>query len=334
MTSFIKKKIDVIMQLAGNKTFNNMGDNTVTLTGLRVETQLSQVGGIGQGSKATIKIYGMTQSDMNKLSVIALGNGQNVYTNQNRITILAGTDGDMTKVYEGCIMSAWADYSSLPDVPFIISAVPLVAEQNKPAKAHSWQKGYDLATALSELAGEMGISFYNVNVHKQMENTTLQGDLVSQADTLVKTYGIYSQIEFNMMTIAEYGTPVDQTIIEINPDSGLIGVPSVSSKGVSITTLFNPNYKAQGTVNLKSLLSQTDGKWRIVTVSHTLESEKPNGSWFTTMSLVSYGGTLNQSQANAQDGTQTTSTDNGNTTATYTVSDTSGENNANTTPTV
>lgn len=302
MTSFTKKKIDVIMQLAGNKTFNDMGDNTIHLTGLRVETNFSQVGGIGQSSKANLKIYGMTQSDMNKLTVIALGNGQTVFTNQNRITIMAGVEGDMTKVYEGCIMSAWADYSSLPDVPFIISAIPLVVEQNKPAKAHSWQKGYDLATALGELAGEMGISFYNVNVNRQMENTTLQGDLVSQAETLVKTYGIYSQVEFNMMTIAEYGTPVDQTVIEINPDTGLIGVPSVSSKGtISVTALFNPNFKSQGLINLKSLFSQLDGKWRIVTISHVLESEKQNGSWFTTLSAVSWGGITNQAQANVQD---------------------------------
>lgn len=302
MTSFTKKKIDVIMQLAGNKTFNDMGDNTIHLTGLRVETNFSQVGGIGQGSKANLKIYGMTQSDMNKLTVIALGNGQTVFTNQNRVTIMAGTEGDMTKVYEGCIVSAWADYSSLPDVPFIISAIPLVAEQNKPAEAHSWKKGYDLATALSELAGEMGISFYNVNVNRQMENTTLQGDIVSQATTLVNTYGIYSQIEFNMMTIAEVGTPVDRTVIEINPESGLIGVPSVSGKGtISVTALFNPNFKAQGLINLKSLFSHLDGKWRIVTVSHVLESEKPNGSWFTTLSAVSWGGLTNQAQANAQD---------------------------------
>lgn len=301
MTSFSKKKIDVIMQLAGNKTFNDMGDNTLTLTGLRVETQLSQVGGIGQGSKADIKIFGMTQDDMNKLSVIALGNGQTTFTNQNRITVMAGIDGDMTKVYEGCIISAWADYSNLPEVPFIIKATALAYQQNKPAKAHSWQKGYDLATALGELAGEMGLSFTNINVNRQIENTTLQGDLVAQAETLVRTYGIYSQIEFNMMTIAEYGTPVDQTIIEINPDSGLIGVPSVSSKGLSITTLFNPNYKAGGTINLKSLLSQTDGKWRIVSINHNLESEKQNGSWFTTMSIVSFGGLVNQAQANAQD---------------------------------
>lgn len=327
MTSFSKKKIDIIMQLEGNKTFSDMGDNTVSLTGLRVEANFAQVGGIGQGSKASIKIYGMSQNDMNKLSVIALGNGQTTFTSQNKITVLAGVEGDMTKVYEGVMFSAWADYSNLPEVPFIIQATALADQQNKPAKAHSWEKGYDLGTALGELAGELGLSFYNMNVNRKMESTTLEGDLVRQAETLVSTYGIYSQIEFNMMTIAEYGTAVEHTIIDVNPESGLIGVPSVGSKGLSINTLFNINYKLSGTINLKSLLSQADGKWQITSVNHNLETEKQNGAWFTTMSIVSFGGLVKQADTNAN--TQTVATVDGGTTATYTV----GDSNANTAPT-
>lgn len=301
MTSFSKKKIDVIMQLAGNKTFNDMGDNTLTLTGLRVEANLAQVGSVGQGSKATIKIYGMTQSDMNKLSVIAMSNATNTFVDQNHITVMAGIEGDMTKVYEGAIFSAWADYSSLPEVPFIIQATALADVQNKPAKAHSWQKGKDLAEAIGELASEMNLSFTNINVDRKMENTTLEGNLVNQLETLTSTYGIYSQIEFNMLTIAEFGTPVDKTIIEINPETGLIGVPSVGSKSISISTLFNVNYRMGYTINLKSLLSQLDGKWLIGSISHNLESEKPNGAWFTTLSANRVGAYQNKAEASSQD---------------------------------
>lgn len=134
MSSFSKKRIDVIMRLSNNRTFNDKGNNTITLKGLRVEAQISNAGAIG-ASSASIKIYGMTQSDMNKLSVIAIGNNQNVYTAQNYIELYAGDDKKMSKVFEGNIFQAWADYSGLPEVPLVIQAKPLVVAQTTPAES-------------------------------------------------------------------------------------------------------------------------------------------------------------------------------------------------------
>lgn len=290
MNSFTKKKIDIVCQLANNQTFNDMGDNTLNLTGLRVEANIQQAGGMGQGSKASIKIYGMAQSDMNKLSVMALGLNKPIFTNQNRITILAGFEGDMTKVFEGCISSAWADYGQAPEVPMIIQATPLYVQQHKPTEAIAYEHEFDIGEAMSVFAEKMGLSFINVNVHRKHPRQTFSGTLVDQAISLAKSAGIYNKIEFNTMTIAEYGTPVNRTIIEINPSTGLVGYPAIGAGGIFVSTLFNPNYTLQGIVRLSDCpIEPCNGRWLVKSLSHVLESEKPNGAWFSNMDLVALG---------------------------------------------
>lgn len=303
MTSFTKKKIDVTLQLANNKTFNDMGDNTLNLQGLRVEANIKNVGAIGTGNSASFKIYGMSQDDMNKISVIKLGLQQLPI---NYIQVSAGDADNMTKVFDGVITSAWADYSSIPDVPLVIQARISYDKQMKPADPTSWDGEFNVGDGMALLAAKMGYSFTNVNVEQKHPSMTLKGTLLEQAKTLANSAGIFMMIEHNhLMTIATKGTPLTRDIPLITPETGMIGYPSFNENGLSVTTLFNPEIKMANNVEINCPLELANGKWYVRQISYMLESEKQNGAWFSQVELTPVKISPTANQTNEQNATST-----------------------------
>lgn len=70
-TSFIKRIINVSFQL-GTGSFGGSGYNQIGLKGLRVIAQIDNAGHPTPGATALIRIFGMTFSQMNELSVAGL----------------------------------------------------------------------------------------------------------------------------------------------------------------------------------------------------------------------------------------------------------------------
>ena len=72
----------------------------------------------------------------------------------------------------------------------------------------------------------------------------------------------------------------------VSPQTGLIGYPTNWMLGVAAKCLFNPNLYTGCMVQLSSSLSFANGTFQAISVSHHIESEMPNGKWFSTFNGV------------------------------------------------
>ena len=66
-------------------------------------------------------------------------------------------------------------------------------------------------------------------------------------------------------------------------NSGLVGYPGFDGVGVTFKILFNPAVLFGGRVKLETDIVRAAGVWVVSSVAHNLESEKPDGAWFSTI---------------------------------------------------
>lgn len=275
MSSFSRKKLDVKLVLA-NGAFN--GDNNVLeLSGLRVVLEAKKVGTLGLGTKARIKIYGMSQSDMNRMSLLAWNQAQ---VQKNVIVVSAGQGQQMTEVFSGQIVQAWADYSAMPEVPMVFDAIPGFYEQLQSAPPTAYQKPFSVAAAMATLAGQMGYMLDNNGVDKTIRRASFRGSLMEQARRLAEMADIALIVQEGMLIISPKGVPMPGDVPVIAPDTGLIGYPAFAKNGISLSCVFSPSIKFQSLISVETDIEPAKGEWIVTSLSYTLESEKPGGPWF------------------------------------------------------
>lgn len=277
MSSFTKKKLTAVISL-GKGQFGQDGANTLTLKDLRISASIDKAGGISQGT-AQIRVWGLRQVDMNQLTMLSFHPLQFA---DNKIQILAGEDGgSMSSVYQGSILSAWGDYQSSPDVPLEIGAMSGYFNQLKPVEPNSFKGTTDVATIMQMLASKMGYTFENNGVQINLASPYLAGSAMDQARAVQQAANIEMGIDENILYIAPKGMGRKGQIPLINKDTGLRGYPAFDTMGISFETLFNPGILFGGMIKIQSEIATANGQFRVVSVGHLLESEKPGGAWFT-----------------------------------------------------
>ncbi|HDR8932812.1 baseplate hub protein [Burkholderia vietnamiensis] len=278
--AFTKKRIDVTLSL-GTGTFGESGANTVTLTGLRVQAMIRAVPGDSM-PHAQVRIYGLPLSMMNQLTSVGLINAS-VRTN-NKILVAAGDEENgMASIYDGSIKESWGQFEGMPDVTLNVIGVAGAAAALKPVSALSLPGVADVATIMRGLAQTMGMDFENNGVQVQLSNPYLPGTALMQVKACARAADIYYTIDRNVLAIwpksGARRRAVDTPVI--SPETGMAGYPTFSSNAIQATTEFNHNIIPGGSVRIQSSLTPATGVWYVSEVVHTLESETPNGQWFT-----------------------------------------------------
>jgi hypothetical protein len=301
-TPYIQRKIDVTIKL-GEGNFGDEGFNTVTLRGLRVQSTISRVQ-LAQPQCET-RIYGMS-FDMMKM----LSNWGRKYDAQrnNILQIEAGDDlAGMTQVFAGTITDAFFDGESQPDVAFQIQAFEGDHLRLKPAPPVSVAGTVDVATVMSSLAKQMGVEFEDHGVTAKLRDIYYPGTALNQVRRMATDAGINYTLENNVLAIWPRGVARDTgTIPLISPKSGMRSYPKFNEKGIIVTSLFRDILLGQKIAvqsslwakPRKNLVKQTTPEpqpvytnyYTVYALEHTLQSEMPNGPWFSTFmaSTTSY----------------------------------------------
>jgi hypothetical protein len=285
MTQYAKRRIDVTIN-AGKGQFGDDKGDDVTLTGLRVAANVSYAGGHAQ-AQAQVRIYGLPLTMINQLT--GLGPFASLEMRRNTILGAAGdVDGRMSTVYQGSIIQAHGDFDGAPEVAFDIIALAAAVDAVKPVGARSYIGAVDAAVMMKDLADTMGLAFENSrNLSVMLTNQYLPGCALQQVKDVAEAAGIGYSVEYGKLAIwpknsyRELGES-----IEISPDTGMVGYPSFASQGISVTTLFNPDLVLQRKVRIKSSLTPANGEWVVYSVAHSIESETPNGQWFTHVNCM------------------------------------------------
>lgn len=274
-----RKRIDVTITLAKGRFGEEVGD-TVTLTGHRVHCYIAASGGEAQG-KCHCVIYGLPLSTINQLTTIGPTHYQ--IANKNSIQIAAGNDGEVLHtVFTGTIFDAQGTFNEAPDVGLSITALSGLHALTKPVGATSFKGAADVAQIMEGFAKDAGWTFKDGGVKVTLSNPYFPGTTLEKIRSCARAAGIRYAIEKDVLSIWPDGGNADTEEIRLTPKTGLIGYPEFSSAGISLDTEFQPAAELGGLITLEgSQLPMANGKWNIYTVTHSLESETPNGQWVT-----------------------------------------------------
>lgn len=278
--SFTKKRIDVTVTL-GTGQFGDSGSDTVTLTGHRVHMGMQAFGGDAM-PQSQIRVFGLPLDMINQLTTVGPINAAVRFN--NKVLVAAGDDETgMQTVYSGAIDSSWGEFESMPDVPLNIMALGGLDAALKPVGALSYPGSADVATIMQTLADTMGLAFENNGVTVQLSNPYFPGTALTQVRTCARAADIYWTIDRGTLAIWPKNGVRGGDVPLISAATGMRGYPTLSSNGLGLTTLFNPQIKPGGVVQVESSLQVACGQWRVMQVWHSLQSETPNGAWFTQL---------------------------------------------------
>lgn len=279
MQSFSNKKSLLTRIILGTSSFDEAGNNTITLEGFRTVAEIDKAGGV-QMSTLRAKIYGVKQNDMNAITTLTWRPRSLI---PNRIEIYAIDGAAQTLVFAGNIVNAWGDYNAMPDVYLHIQAQAAFFAQIKAVPPRSYNGQIDIATVAKQIAQDMGLAFENTGVNIQLNTIYLSNTNLEQLKELVQTANVALYIDDKTLAITPLNVPRKGLVPLISRETGLIGYPTFDKVGVNFQTLFNPAVTFGGAVNLKTDLDQANGQWVVTSMSHRLESEKPGGAWFSNL---------------------------------------------------
>jgi hypothetical protein len=290
--TFVKRLIDVEIGIGqgdkgldGTKVTRLYGTN-----GPRVSAQITRNGMPGN-SRASIRIYGLSLSDMN--SVSSLGKPV-IYDRNNTVTVFAGNAIDgMSIVFYGTIYEAWADFDGAPDVALNIDAVSGLIDAMKPIPPTSYSGSVDAATIMAGLAVQLGYAFENNGVSVILSNPYYPGTARDQVDACATEANIFAAIDGSGAGSTLAIWPKDGSrggvIPLVSPDSGMIGYPGYMAGGLNIRMIYNNAIKFGGQIKVVSSLQTACGTWTVNRLNHNLESQTPHGAWFTEVGVYRLG---------------------------------------------
>lgn len=283
--SFAKRRISLTFQL-GEGSFGTDGSDSVKIDGQRITATINKAGGPSMGT-AVFEVYGMTLEQMNKLSTLGM---MPTLVRRNTVIVEAGTDETgISSIFVGTITNAWAQFEAMPDVAFHVEAHTGLLEAVQTAKPSSFTGPTDIATIMSGLASTMGLSFENSGVTGQLASPYFSGSARDQAKACALKAGINWIIDDTTLAIWPRGGQRGGAVPLINADTGMVGYPSYTSKGVRVETEFNRNIGYGSPVEVQSALTPANGRWIVYMLTHDLESEAPNGAWFSTIEAARPG---------------------------------------------
>lgn len=295
--SFVHRKITVIVRL-GQGSFGEDGSNTVTLTGYRVQAHIEKVPGPGQG-QAEIRVYGLKPALMAQLSAL---NSTTMAQRNNVVTLLAGDDETgMALVFQGTIMLGQICLNTQPDASLLLFAQAGGIANVQVAGPASYPGSADVATVLGNIAVVAGWGFENYGVDMKIQTPYLWGSpmdqlrQVGEAGEGVFDYHVDDGPEDKRQTLVIWpkGGQRGSLVPLISPATGMVGYPNYSTSvvGLDIKTIFNPHLVIGGPVKVEldssCPITVPVGVWLVWNICHDIESETPNGQWFTNFSASS-----------------------------------------------
>lgn len=280
-SGFTEKLIELTITLGTGSFGADLGD-TVTISNARIVASFINAGGETMGH-AQIRVYGMSQQLMNQLTTI--GQINRAIRIKNTVSVAAGDANGMQLVFFGVIVDAYAEYNSAPDVPFVIEAAEGMDIAVKPVGATSYKGQVSVQQIMQDLATTAGLAFEPNGVDINLLNPYLSGTTLSKIQQVARAAGIQYTIDRGTLAIWDLGKSREGEVPLISESTGMVGYPTLSSKGMTLKTSFNFNIKLGADVKVESSIPMANGIWHTYKAAHEISSQLPDGSWFSTIEV-------------------------------------------------
>ncbi|MFT8815496.1 baseplate hub protein [Acetobacter fabarum] len=309
------RQVRVVFTLAQDG-FGPGGAETITLSGYCVHCHIMSTG-LESGMSCALRVEGLAQPLLNRLSLMQAGMAAQT---RNTVTIMAGNSaaqGSLPVVFSGGVVEAFVDYANSPDVAFEVRALSGALPAAVPVAPTSFGGDVPVATVMQALASKAELGFANYGVQTLLRGGVYyKGAVAEQVDSCARAARISYQIGVGVLAIWPAGMVAGAygPVRPVSVATGLVGYPSYSQYGVVFQTVFNPDIRFRDTVSLQTgtatqataggvaglastqagpaQASQmrtgggtlpTGGLWVVQNVRHDLQTEQPDGSWFTTV---------------------------------------------------
>lgn len=280
LTSFTDKQLRFTLVLSPENTnavFPMTNSNTLVISNCRASCQIQTVPLVP--TRASVKIYGMHQKDMNALTTIFFNVTKRFVP--NNLIIEQNSGAGWTQVFSGMITDAQPRYRGMPNVFFEIVAMTGYQWQITPVPPLSFRGTVPVDTIARQIAASMNFSYINSGVTASVTNEYLPGTNMDQLDRLCQKSRTQYVIAGDVLYIYPTGQFIASIpILQLSPQSGLDGYPELEKFGLVITALFNPSLTAGGRVQVVgSQVPNANGIWSPFVVDHALEANLPGGQW-------------------------------------------------------
>lgn len=284
MSSFTNKQLRVTFVLVGaNQVFPGTGNNTLTLTGLRMSARIDQTPRLL--GPLDLKIWGMKQADMNALTV-AFANPPVILDHQ---VILEANDGSgWTQVYRGTIREAQPIYRAQPDVYFQVVGLGGYFQKINSAQPTSYPGVVDIGVAAGDIIDKMmGFTFVDGGADGVLTTPYFYGTLWDQLKQACDAAKADFYIQGSNILVVNRQTPhPGTTAVIVNPQTGLVGSPEYSGAGLVIVSLFNPAFACATPIQLTCNVPAATGRWNPIQMRHSLDTLTKGGQWFSNLVCV------------------------------------------------
>ena len=279
-----RKQLKVTITLLGKSENFTDDKNSLSSSGLRVS--FNSVYGYGAVMpSAQIRIYGLPLETMNKLFRVRWNT---LGALKNMIKVEAGEQGkQLIKVFEGSITEATIDFSGAPDVSLVIRSQSSALEYLLPKAPVTYSGQRDAADIIKVICEEISYQFENNGATARCDNVTLEGTALGKIRSLCDRHSFDLYIEQGLVSITQKNGSRNIKVPVITPKTGLIGYPEPNIRGVSFKCFYDPLLKFGGLCKIKdSIVENCNGDWRIYGMQVHLESNTPNGNWFSEINAT------------------------------------------------
>lgn len=284
---FTKKRIRIEVYLRAGK-FED-GNNVLIIDDLPMHVEIVKAG-IPTFPEANITIWGLSLSKMKALSM----KGHVAFQSyRNRVKIYAGdTEPDklpLVFVGEESFGSAMMDAQG--EARFEMKAFTGIYAAMTPSKPISVKGSVPAADIIQQFATEAGYKFINQNVTTQITDCILYGDVITKMRTVADGIGADLVIDDDTVILLAKEDYRRSPYLEVSPQTGLLGYPSINSQGISVTFLFNPAILFRQMIHVESVIPMATGDHSVIKLQHVIDAnQNGGGQWQTTIeSLFNYG---------------------------------------------
>jgi hypothetical protein len=137
-------------------------------------------------------------------------------------------------------------------------------------------------------AQKIGFTFKNEGVTGTIKNAVFEGSPIEQARQCAKQIGAELILDDETMILVSNGASRKGNAVLLNANSGLLGYPTMNQNGIEIRAIFNPNFRFAGLIKLETTTPKCSGTWRIIKMTHTLDSNLPSGGKWETAITAYY----------------------------------------------
>lgn len=134
------------------------------------------------------------------------------------------------------------------------------------AKTQNSQSGNVISTSagalvqLSELsrrvASDLGLALEFEAQDKNIGNYTHSGSALAQVKRLAEMGGVSAFIDDNKLVVKDAGRPLSNRVRVLSKDTGMVGIPKGTERGVNVTFLIDPETALGGALRIQSELNK------------------------------------------------------------------------------